>query len=236
MRYIKTYESFNVNETMDMFTMPVDPIKGSLDVYKEIGNFIKSKLTDLVKYLGDKVEFFIDKLSSLVEMIIDEIGTGFQKVADNIERSFGSATDGTSIAELSFSKVKSIIEDKFKPQIDRMTKYTPLKRSDEGYYWEPSASAKKEIHKEQESGEGNLVTSLPKDSGPVQGVLAILQNIFGVNIYACGVPLALVLSLIFGSMGMTAVVSMLASFVVSFIALVVIVVSRKLVYKIEHGD
>lgn len=230
MRYIKTYESFNVNETLDMFTLPVDPIKGSLDVYKQIAEFIKTTMKDLAKYLGDKLELFIEKITDFVEKIVEEIGGNAQKVIDNIKRSLGSATDGTSLADLSYEKVKSVIESKYKSQIDSLVK------SNEGYYWEPSASAKKEIHREQEAGEGNLVTPLPKDSGPVQGVLAILQNIFGINIYACGVPLALVLSLIFGAMGMTAVVSMLASFVISFIALVVIILARKLVYKLEHGE
>lgn len=229
MKYIKTYESFNVNETLDMFTLPVDPITGAAGVYKEIANFIKTKMTDLVKYLGDKLNLFIEKLSSLCDSIVDEIGSGANKVLENIKKGFGYATDGTSLASLNYDKVREIIESKFKVQIESGVK------SNEGYYWEPSSDVKKEIHREQESGEGNAVTSLPKDSGIVQTILAVLQNIFGVNLYACGVPLALLISILFGAMGMTAVVAMLASFAISAIALLVIIVARKLVYNLEHG-
>ena len=223
MRYIKTYESFNVNETMDMMFMPVDPIAGAADVYKEIGNYIKTKLTDLVKFLGDKFDLFMEKLTSLADSIIDTIGDGAKKVLENIEQMFGS------VGSLSYEDVKKMIELKFKGKIEMAVK------SNEGYYWEPSTAAKKEIHREQEAGEGNATTSLPKDSGPVQTVLAILQNIFAVNLYSCGVPLAFLLSILFGAMGMTAVVAMLASFAISAIALLVIIVARKLVYNIEHG-
>ena len=223
MRYIKTYESFKVTETMDMMFMPVDPIAGSADVYKEIGNYIKTKLTDLVKFLGDKFDLFMEKLTSLADSIIDTIGDGAKKVLENIEKMFGS------VGSLSYEDVKKMIELKFKGKIEMAVK------SNEGYYWEPSPAAKKEIHREQESGQGNATTSLPKDSGPVQTVLAILQNIFAVNLYSCGVPLAFLLSILFGAMGMTAVVAMLASFAISAIALLVIIVARKLVYNIEHG-
>ena len=48
-------------------------------------------------------------------------------------------------------------------------------------------------------------------------------------------PLALLISVLFGSMGLTAVVAMLASFAISAIALLVIAVARKLVYNVEHG-
>ena len=223
MRYIKTYESFKVTETMDMMFMPVDPIAGAADVYKEIGNYIKTKLTDLVKFLGDKFDLFMEKLTSLADSIIDTIGDGAKKVLENIEKMFGS------VGSLSYEDVKKMIELKFKGKIEMAVK------SNEGYYWEPSPAAKKEIHREQESGQGNATTSLPKDSGPVQTVLAILQNIFAVNLYSCGVPLAFLLSILFGAMGMTAVVAMLASFAISAIALLVIIVARKLVYNIEHG-
>jgi hypothetical protein len=223
MRYIKTYESFNVNETMDMMFMPVDPIAGAADVYKEIGNYIKTKLTDLVKFLGDKFDLFMEKLTSLADSIIDTIGDGAKKVLENIEQMFGP------VGSLSYEDVKKMIELKFKGKIEMAVK------SNEGYYWEPSPAAKKEIHREQESGQGNATTSLPKDSGPVQTVLAILQNIFGFNLYACGVPVGYALYLIFGNVAMGAFVFALGSFVISFIALTVIMTARKLVYNLEHG-
>jgi hypothetical protein len=73
MRYLKTFESFNINETMDMMFMPVDPIAGAADVYKEIGDYIKNKMTELVKFLGDKFDLFIEKLTSLADSIVGAI-------------------------------------------------------------------------------------------------------------------------------------------------------------------
>jgi hypothetical protein len=223
MRYIKTYESFKVTETMDMMFMSVDPIAGAADVYKEIGNYIKTKLTDLVKFLGDKYDSFMKGLTSLADSIISEIGDGAEKVLENIEKMFGS------VGSLSYEDVRKIIELKFKGQIETAVK------SNEGYYWEPSPAAKKEIHREQESGQGNATTSLPKDSGPVQTVLAILQNIFAFNLYACGLPLALLLGVLMTKVALGAFVFMIASFIITGIALAVIMVSRKLVYNLEHG-
>ena len=51
MRYIKTYESFNINETMDMMTMPVDPIAGAADVYSDIAKAIGNKIDEITKLL-----------------------------------------------------------------------------------------------------------------------------------------------------------------------------------------
>lgn len=47
MRYLKTYESFQTNETLDMFTMPVDPIKGFSDVWDRFDKNLRSELTRL---------------------------------------------------------------------------------------------------------------------------------------------------------------------------------------------
>lgn len=47
MRYLKTYESFQTNETLDMFTMPVDPIKGFSDVWDTFDKNLRSELTRL---------------------------------------------------------------------------------------------------------------------------------------------------------------------------------------------
>ena len=89
---------------------------------------------------------------------------------------------------------------------------------------------------EQETGTGNTVGSLPKDSGIVQTFLAILQNILGFNLYACGVPGAYLLTLLFGAMGFTGVISMLISLLGGILAIFAVTAARKLVYHLEHGD
>jgi hypothetical protein len=57
MKYVKTFESFNLNETLDMFTLPVDPVPGSEDVISDIsewvsetGEFIWSKINDFIDW------------------------------------------------------------------------------------------------------------------------------------------------------------------------------------------
>jgi hypothetical protein len=57
MKYVKTFNSFNVNETLDMFTLPVDPVPGVEDVLSDIkqwvsetGEFIWSKLTGFIDW------------------------------------------------------------------------------------------------------------------------------------------------------------------------------------------
>jgi hypothetical protein len=51
MKHIKTFESFNINETMDMMTMPVDPIAGAADVYSDIADAIGNKIGEITNAL-----------------------------------------------------------------------------------------------------------------------------------------------------------------------------------------
>ena len=63
MKYIKTYESFSVNETMDMMFMPVDPIAKMGDVYSGFYKEIKSKIKsffDAIKKEGDETKEAFD--------------------------------------------------------------------------------------------------------------------------------------------------------------------------------
>lgn len=63
MRYIKTYESFSVNETMDMMFMPVDPIDTMGNVYSDFYKEIKSKVKnffDAIKKEGKETKEAFD--------------------------------------------------------------------------------------------------------------------------------------------------------------------------------
>jgi hypothetical protein len=64
MKYISTYESFCVNETMDMFTLPVDPIPGIKDVISDIGEWF----TQTGEFLWNKLTSFIDWLKSKISI------------------------------------------------------------------------------------------------------------------------------------------------------------------------
>ena len=49
MKYIKTYESLNINEGQDMMFMPSDPIAKSSEVYSEVIQWLKGIVTKLDK-------------------------------------------------------------------------------------------------------------------------------------------------------------------------------------------
>jgi hypothetical protein len=85
MKYLKTFESFSINETMDMMTLPVDPIPGSLDVYSEVFKSIGNKINDIVNSL---------KRTSYQDVI---------KIKD-----FMISTFGTTIPELSKENVEKL--------------------------------------------------------------------------------------------------------------------------------
>jgi len=79
MKYVIKYEKFSVNETMDMFTLSVDPIPGMKDVMSDIGDFISNtgefiweKLTAFMSWIKDKLkdckEFFSQLFEAIGEM------------------------------------------------------------------------------------------------------------------------------------------------------------------------
>lgn len=213
MRYIKTYESFKTNETMDMFTLPVDPVAAGANVYGEIYEYIKDKLKDFANFLGDKFNLFKKKLEELVEKILEVAGNKTQEIVDRILQTFKIQT--TVDTDMSFESIKKAVSVKYGREIE-----SALKSNEEL------------THMEQEAGEDNATTSMPKESGLAQRILAILQNIFGFNLHACFVPLAALLALI---AGLGAVSGMIVSIIITFIALVIITLLRKAVYKVEFG-
>jgi len=56
MKYVKTFESFNLNETLDMFTLPVDPTPGSEDVISDISQWV----SETGEFIWNKINEFID--------------------------------------------------------------------------------------------------------------------------------------------------------------------------------
>lgn len=69
MRYIKTYESFNVNETLDMMTMPVDPIAGASDVYKDIVKAVGNKIGEITRSLKKAALPEVEKIKNYLTRI-----------------------------------------------------------------------------------------------------------------------------------------------------------------------
>jgi hypothetical protein len=66
MRYIKKFESFNINETMDMMTMPVDPISGAADVYSDIAKAIGNKISEIATSLKKASLTEVNKIKSFM--------------------------------------------------------------------------------------------------------------------------------------------------------------------------
>ena len=64
MKHLTNYQDFSVNETMDMFTLPVDPIPGMKDVFSDIGQWF----TETGEFLWNKLTSFIDWIKSKISI------------------------------------------------------------------------------------------------------------------------------------------------------------------------
>lgn len=109
MKYIKTYESFKTNETMDMMTMPVDPIKGAADVY-----------SDVAKYLGNKFTEATTKVEEAAQSVVEEIGSKAGQVLDSVEKYFGVNAD-----ELTYDMVVDKLKATNESFVDRYDSTDP---------------------------------------------------------------------------------------------------------------
>ncbi len=206
MRYIKTYESFKTNETMDMFTMPVDPIKGAADVWSDLLDYLKEKYKEFADLVGDKWDEFTNLFDKVVDKIVEVIGVNSKKAIENIEKMFSC-----QINDLDQEAVEKVIKDKFSNM---------LKLNEANY--------------EDEVDPENVWSSMPKESGLAQKALTILQNILAINLYSCTVPMMAFFAFVLGfgaSYG-----GIFLGLIVSFIAMFVVKLARKLVYKLEFGN
>ena len=96
MKYIKTYEKFNINETMDMFTLPVDPIKGAADVYSDIWDSMKEYATKGVEFLED----VLDRCKDIFTKIADVLKVPLQQLLEKVEQYFGSPAHDLTFKEI----------------------------------------------------------------------------------------------------------------------------------------
>ena len=84
MKYIKKFESFNVNETMDMMTLPVDPIAGSADVYSDIADAIGNKIGEITNSLKKEAAPDVSKFK---DFMIKNFGTSTPEFSkENVEK------------------------------------------------------------------------------------------------------------------------------------------------------
>jgi len=75
MKHLKKFESFNINETAgDMMTMPVDPIKGAADTYKDIYQSLLNKLKSITDFnkLVEELKKNPEEAEKIAEGLKDE--------------------------------------------------------------------------------------------------------------------------------------------------------------------
>lgn len=209
MKYIKTYESFNVNETLDMMTMPVDPIAGAADVYGDIWNYLKGKVSDIVKTLGNKWNEFVDKASEFINKIVELIGERSKEVIKNIENIFAKP-----LVDLTFDDIKRGLKNM--PQVQE------LNRTNEEFDFHPKAGV--EI-------DGQNPLSISKDDPLIQKILGIFQFIFKLNFVSCFAPFAAVFAFYFGFY-----TGIIPSIIVTYIGVVVFGVIRTLLYRASESE
>ena len=87
MKYIKTYESFKLNEGQDMMFMPVDPIAKTMDVYADVFNSAKEAFVDIKDDLVGGWNKLKEVLSELADFIFENIG--MDKAIEAISKIFG---------------------------------------------------------------------------------------------------------------------------------------------------
>jgi hypothetical protein len=73
MKYIKTYESFNVSETMDMMFFPVDPLNGYEDLWDQFKTNMKKKIKEFIENIKQEGRETVEAFKLCVKASDDKI-------------------------------------------------------------------------------------------------------------------------------------------------------------------
>ena len=121
-RHIKPFDLWlaenAIDETMDMMTMPVDPIKGAADVYR-----------DVAKALGSKFKEATLKIDVAVESTVKELGSKAAQVLKSIEHYFGAPSD-----KLTYDMIVAKLESSNESLVDRYDAADPYNGHEEGMH------------------------------------------------------------------------------------------------------
>jgi len=116
MKHLRTFESFNINETMDMMTMPVDPIAGAADVYKQIGNAIGNKVGEITKLLKEAATPDVTRLKDFMTKTFGTTVPAFtEENAEKLYKALGldsvkeSLQEGENLAIQLCGRVKQVL-------------------------------------------------------------------------------------------------------------------------------
>lgn len=202
MRYVKTYESFrienledlqkirNFNNSLNLNESLLDDI---MDFFKNIWDFLAEKASDVVEFLGDKWNEFKNKINEISGIIINLIGDKLGSVIKNVEKLFGKPANDLTIEDI-------------KNELKNMPKVQTLSSTNE----------------EKNPGEFSEKDPL------VQKVLAIFEGIFLVNMLTGFAPLAWILGY-FVTGGIVS--GMFSSLIITYLAIGIFTTIRNMLYK-----
>lgn len=116
MKHISNFNNFSVNETLDMFTLPVDPIPGMKDVlsdighwFSETGEFLWEKLTSFIDWIKNKVTGFWSDSKEYLSKLFQAFGE-LSKIQINrlTELFFDKEYQNVDWSDLSLKTVKNL--------------------------------------------------------------------------------------------------------------------------------
>ena len=194
MIYLKTFESFGVNETLgDMMMLPIDITgPGISKAYKEIYDDLKSAI-------GTKFSKFTEELEKATNAVIDEVPSN--QLLDNIKKFFGKDLNTISEDDIKTSLSKKLNESSSwwfsGEEYDKSDPYTTTKGEDE-HTFTPIEEIK---------------------GGILQKISSVLQTILGINLLSFGFFGTILSSILGGALtfGMSFVLSIVGFIVIHII-------------------
>ena len=194
MIYLKTFESFGVNETLgDMMMLPIDITgPGISKAYKEIYDDLKSAI-------GTKFSKFTEELEKATNAVIDEVPSN--QLLDNIKKFFGKDLNTISEEDIKTSLSKKLNESSSwwfsGEEYDKSDPYTTTKGEDE-HTFTPIEEIK---------------------GGILQKISSVLQTILGINLLSFGFFGTILASILGGALtfGMSFVLSIVGFIVIHII-------------------
>lgn len=120
MKNLKNYDSYFLNETMDMMTLPVDPIAGGKDVYG-----------DLIRGLKDGISEFIDGGTEAIDSTVAELRGKASTALRSAESFFGKSADKITYDDVVNAMEEEKILKEAESFMDRFDKADPYGGHDE---------------------------------------------------------------------------------------------------------
>lgn len=157
MRNIKSYETYSLNETMDMMFFPVDVIAGQREVYDNLIAGMKNKFSE-----------FIDGGTQVIDETVKEARGKASQALSNAEKFFGKSAEKITYDDVIASIEKGGIAEA---------------ESDGGRFGTTWMKGRVDPYGGNDEEMGDMSTV---KGGPAQEALAFLQDAFGANLLSFG--------------------------------------------------